>query len=137
VAGAAISLLLLEPDRPTRHLYTRELGRYYRVVPVERLPEALQVLSTQEVHVAILEPGTFGDELWRRLGTLRAQRPGGLPPVIICSAIDERSQAYRAGVSAYLIKPVSPQRLAMEVARWLAEAGFYRGNLDADRTQGE
>ncbi|MCS6827033.1 MAG: hypothetical protein NZ553_10510 [Caldilinea sp.] len=126
MASEPILLLLLEPDKATRQLYARELNRRWRVIAVERPIEALRALATHPIRAAILEPGAEGEQVWQMLATLQEQKRKGAPPIIICSAVDERSRAYELGVSAYLIKPVSPHQLSSEVARWLmfADSGI-------------
>lgn len=113
-------MLLLEPDRATRQLYARELGRHWRVVTVERAAEVLDVLTLETIGAVILEPGAVDVEHWQLLTQVRQRLGNAAPPIIICSSIDERGKGYELGASAYLVKPVSPQHLSSEVARWLS-----------------
>jgi len=117
--SSKITALLLEPDRATRQLYVRELGKRWRVVAVERAAEVMTVLATEAIGVVILEPGAVEAEQWQLLTNVRKQLGDAAPPIIICSSIDERGKGYELGASAYLVKPVSPYQLSGEVARWL------------------
>lgn len=117
--SSKVTALLLEPDRATRQLYARELGKRWRVVAVERAAEVMTVLATEAIGVVILEPGAVEAEQWQLLTNVREQLGDAAPPIIICSAIDERGKGYELGASAYLVKPVSPYQLSGEVARWL------------------
>ncbi len=119
VPSESLSLLLLEPDRATRQLYARELGKRWHVVPVERPAEALDVLATQMIHAVILELGIADTDKWQLLASVKAQMDHSPLPIIVCSSVDERGKGYELGVSAYLVKPVSPHQLSCEVARWL------------------
>lgn len=119
MSSPVTSLLLLEPDRATRQLYTRELSKHWRVVAVERAAEVLDVLASEVIGAVVLELGAAGAEQWQLLTQVRAQSGDATPPIIICSAVDERGKGYELGASAYLVKPVSPQQLTLEVARWL------------------
>jgi DNA-binding response OmpR family regulator len=110
---------LLEPDRATRQLYARELGKRWRVVTVERAADVLDRLTAETFDAVILEFGAAGGEQWQLLAQVRRQAHDAALPIIICSAIDERGKGYELGVSAYLVKPVSPHQLSGEVARWL------------------
>ncbi len=114
-----MSLLLLEPDRATRQLYARELGKRWRVVAVAQATEVMDVLAEETIGVVILEPGAVDAEQWQLLANVKQQLGQAAPPIIICSSVDERGRGYELGASAYLVKPVSPQQLTMEVARWL------------------
>lgn len=116
-----MSLLLLEPDRATRQLYARELGKRWHVVAVEQPDDVLSVLETQPISAVILELGASEDDKWQLLALVRSRAERSALPIIICSSIDERGKGYEFGVSAYLVKPVSPSQLSYEVARWLAD----------------
>ncbi|HHY57130.1 MAG TPA: response regulator [Chloroflexi bacterium] len=113
------TLLLLEPDRATRQLYARELGKHWRVVAAEGAVEALDALAVEAIDVIILEPGAVDAEHWQVLTQVGEQLGEAAPPIIVCSSVDERGKGYELGASAYLVKPVSPQQLTMEVERWL------------------
>lgn len=119
MSSSNASLLLLEPDRATRQLYARELGKRWRVVTVERAAEVLDRLTAESFDAVILEFGAAGGEQWQLLAQVRRQAHDATLPIIICSAVDERGKGYELGVSAYLVKPVSPHQLSGEVARWL------------------
>ncbi len=116
-----MSLLLLEPDRATRQLYARELGKRWHVVAVEQPDDMLAVLETQPISAVILELGASDEDKWQLLALVKAHVEGSALPIIICSSIDERGKGYEFGVSAYLVKPVSPSQLSHEVARWLVD----------------
>jgi len=116
-----MSLLLLEPDRATRQLYARELGKRWHVVAVEQPGDVLDILETQPIRAVILELGVAEEDKWQLLASVRAQVEHSSLPIIICSSIDERGKGTEFGVSAYLVKPVSPSQLSHEVARWLAD----------------
>ncbi|HRA65608.1 MAG: response regulator [Caldilinea sp.] len=113
------SLLLLEPDRATRQLYARELGKRWRVVTVERASEALDILATEAIGAVILEFSVVDADQWQLLTQIRQQLGHATLPIIICSAVDERGKGYELGASAYLVKPVSPHQLSGEVSRWI------------------
>jgi two-component system OmpR family response regulator len=118
-AASPATLLLSEPDRATRQLYARELGKHWRVIAVEDSTAIAQVLQQEAIDAIILELGAANDQEWSLLAqVLRLATPYGTP-VIVCSAVDARSKGYGLGVAAYLVKPVLPQQLIGEVARWL------------------
>lgn len=115
-----MSLLLLEPDRATRQLYARELGKRWHVVAVEQPDDVLAILESQPISAVILELGASEEDRWQLLTLVKARVECSALPIIICSSIDERGKGYEFGVSAYLVKPVSPSQLSHEVARWLS-----------------
>ena len=119
VSSRIASLLLFEPDRATRQLYARELGKRWRVIAAEQASEVLSILATERIEAIILEPGAVDAEQWHILAQIRQQAECAAMPIIICSSVDARSKGYALGVSAYLVKPVSPHQLSNEVARWL------------------
>lgn len=115
------TLLLYEPDRATRQLYARELGRHWQVMAVENATGCTNVLTQQVVQAVVFGLGAANDDEWALLTKIVQLAAAAKAPVIVCSAIDARSRGYALGVSAYLIKPVLPQQLIGEVARWLTD----------------
>ncbi len=117
------TLLLFEQDRATRQLYARELGRHWQVLAAEdpaqcrELP--LRQPVEQRVQAVVFELGTGSNEEWELLAEIVHWAAAAQAPVVVLSAIDARSQGYALGVSAFLVKPVLPQQLIGEVARWL------------------
>lgn len=117
-----VTLLLLEPDRATRQLYVRELGRRWRVLAAEGATDVLPLLSGETVHAVILELGAAEGDEWALLSRIKGHPASARAPIIICSTVDARGKGYALGVSSYLVKPVSAQQLVSEVARWLESA---------------
>jgi DNA-binding NtrC family response regulator len=115
------TLLLFEQDRATRQLYARELGRHWQVLPVENAMDCTNVLTRQFVQAVVFGLGAANDDEWALLAKIVQLAAAAKTPVIVCSAIDARSRGYALGVSAFLIKPVLPQQLIGEVARWLSD----------------
>ena len=115
------TLLLFEQDRATRQLYARELGRHWHVAAVEEAADCTQLLTQAAVQAVVFGLGAASEEEWALLTTIVQLAAAAKTPVIVCSAIDARSRGYALGVSAYLIKPVLPQQLIGEVARWLSD----------------
>lgn len=113
------TLLLYEQDRATRQLYARELGRHWQVIAVDDAPECTELLARQAVQAVVFELGVGSSEEWALLTTILELAVTAQVPVVVLSAIDARSRGYALGVSAYLVKPVLPQQLIGEVARWL------------------
>jgi DNA-binding response OmpR family regulator len=119
-AATVATLVLSEPDRATRQLYARELGKLWHVITVESADDILPVLEHEVVQAVIMELGVADEQEWTSLTRVLEHAARSTIPVIICSAVDARSRGYGLGVSAYLVKPVLPQQLIGEVARWLS-----------------
>jgi DNA-binding response OmpR family regulator len=119
-AATVATLVLSEPDRATRQLYARELGKLWHVITVESADDILPVLEHEVVQAVIMELGVADEQEWTALTRVLEHAARSTIPVIICSAVDARSRGYGLGVSAYLVKPVLPQQLIGEVARWLS-----------------
>jgi CheY-like chemotaxis protein len=83
--------------------------------------EAMKILDSDEpFNVFIFDydlPGYNGIELTRRARTLPHRRR---TPIIIFSASDVEPDAWRAGASAFLIKPDDVSRLSETVTRLLS-----------------
>ncbi len=119
-AATVATLVLSEPDRATRQLYARELGKLWHVITVESADDILPVLEHEVVQAVIMELGVADEQEWTSLTRVLEHAARSTIPVIVCSAVDARSRGYGLGVSAYLVKPVLPQQLIGEVARWLS-----------------
>lgn len=119
-AATVATLVLSEPDRATRQLYARELGKLWHVITVESADDILPVLEHEVVQAVIMELGVADEQEWTSLTRVLEHAARSTIPVIICSAVDPRSRGYGLGVSAYLVKPVLPQQLIGEVTRWLS-----------------
>lgn len=101
--------------------------------------EALRVLSTERIDVAILDvmmPGPDGLSLCRTL------RQGGdyTVPVILLTALseeDDRIAGLEAGADDYLTKPFSPRELALRVRSVLRRAPIPPSTVPLEITIGE
>ena len=101
--------------------------------------EALRVLSTERIDVAILDvmmPGPDGLSLCRTL------RQGGdyTIPIILLTALseeDDRIAGLEAGADDYLTKPFSPRELALRVRSVLRRAPTPASTVPLEITIGE
>jgi two-component system response regulator ResD len=111
-------VLIADDDTVVRDVVRRYLERDGLDVSVARDGnEALRVLGTQRIDVAILDvmmPGPDGLTLCRSL----RERGGYSIPVILLTALaeeDDRISGLEAGADDYLTKPFSPRELALRV----------------------
>ena len=111
-------VLIADDDAVVRDMVRRYLERDGLDVSVARDGnEALRVLGSQRIDVAVLDvmmPGPDGLTLCR---TLR-ERGGYSVPVILLTALseeDDRISGLEAGADDYLTKPFSPRELALRV----------------------
>jgi DNA-binding response OmpR family regulator len=111
------TIVIVEPDAPTRELYLRELSRDYRVFACCDERDALEMLRTHAIHAVILEPRPAAGRGWSLLATIKQAGDTRAVPVILCSMLDERKRGMELGASAYLIKPVLPATLLDAVRR--------------------
>src|SRR3954449_7879321 len=101
--------------------------------------EALRLLGTQRIDVAVLDvmmPGPDGLSLCRSL----RQRGDYSIPVILLTALveeDDRIAGLEAGADDYLTKPFSPRELALRVRSVLRRAPSPVGALPLDLTVGD
>jgi DNA-binding response OmpR family regulator len=114
-------VLVLDEDRLTLELYSRELSCDYQVTTCESVKEARQCLRKQAFHALIIEPA-LDDETWMILREVRAA--SNPPEVILCSVDDNRGTGLREGAYAFLIKPVLPTTLHSLLDQIMAEKSF-------------
>jgi len=110
---------LIVDDEPVPRRVLREelelLGSIEVVGEAENGKAALQTIASAQPDIVFLDiqmPGMSGFELLEHLNT-------GHPPVVIMvTAYDQHViQAFEAGATDYLLKPISPQRLIQAVER--------------------
>jgi CheY-like chemotaxis protein len=121
VANRAPIVLVVEDDRAIRYLFTEVLrGNGFDVIACA---DGVSGLATAKARINDIQalvtdsrmPGLDGREL---IAQIRALRPT-LPILVVSGNIDE--QATRSGDPAtlYLAKPLSPDRLTVELRRLL------------------
>jgi len=117
-------ILVVDDCRTTRKLLSVILkGRGYETIVAENGMEALEKLATHPVDLVITDlnmPQMDGLELLRTLRNHGAYKH--LPVIMVSTESDEmdKQKGLRLGASAYLVKPVSKERLAYEVAKFLS-----------------
>jgi DNA-binding response OmpR family regulator len=111
-------VLIADDDNVVRDVVRRYLERDGLDVSVARDGnQALRLLGTEQIDVAILDvmmPGPDGLALCRVL----RERGGYGVPVILLTALgeeDDRIAGLEAGADDYLVKPFSPRELALRV----------------------
>ncbi|WP_197373364.1 response regulator transcription factor [Mycolicibacterium baixiangningiae] len=128
-------VLIADDDTVVRDVVRRYLERDGLEVAIARNgTEALRLLGTERIDVAVLDvmmPGPDGLMLCR---TLR-QRGDHAVPVILLTALgeeDDRIAGLEAGADDYLTKPFSPRELALRVRSVLRRAPAPVGAAQVD-----
>lgn len=116
------TVLVVEDDRAIRYLFTEVLrGNGYVVLACEDGARGLEVAQAQiaEIDAVITDskmPGLDGRELIRAIRALRPE----IPILVVSGTLEDRSYADPA--TRYLTKPLSPDRLTIELRLALGEA---------------
>ncbi len=109
-------LMLIENDPAQSRLIGALAGREgWRVLSVDDSEKAIATLGTRQgmqLSAIILDQGVPGDRACELIAELKERRPA-LPIVMLTSSTSPQLavEAMRAGVTDYLIRPVSPDRL--------------------------
>ena len=87
--------------------------------------EALEILNRQPVDLAMVDinmPGMDGYTLIRKIRSDRTT--GEIPVVIITTEAEARDKqkGFEAGANAYLVKPVSPEEMVLQVRLLIGDA---------------
>jgi signal transduction histidine kinase/ActR/RegA family two-component response regulator len=105
-------VVVIEDDRPSAELLSVYMSRAVQHVTVARDGpsglEAARRIRPQAVLLDIKLPGMDG---WSVLKSLKADQATRDIPVIVVSVVDERARGASLGAAAYLVKPVSRERL--------------------------
>src|SRR4051812_32642687 len=135
-----VRVLIADDDTVVRDVVRRYLERDGLEVTVANDgTEALRVLATERIDVAVLDvmvPGPDGLSLCRTL------RQGGdfSVPVILLTALgeeDDRIAGLEAGADDYVTKPFSPRELALRVRSVLRRAPVPATPLPLEITMGD
>lgn len=117
------NILIIDDDPATTRLLEVLLTREGYNIQTENISaNAIQVTREFNPNLIILDlmmPGTDGMQVCRMI----KNDPNIAPiPVIMFSAVNEvklRKQAFEAGVSEYIAKPIHPDDLKQKIREWL------------------
>jgi two-component system, cell cycle sensor histidine kinase and response regulator CckA len=117
----ARTVLVVEDDRSIRYLFTEVLRRAgYRVIACEDGTLGLEMARLNQIDAVITDSSMPGLDSREMIAAIRALRPD--IPVMIVSGSMDRSAA-RVDFDpdiVFLTKPISPERLRVELERLLA-----------------
>jgi CheY-like chemotaxis protein len=112
---------VVEDDRAIRYLFTQVLrGNGFEVIACEDGATGLATAKARinDIHALVTDsrmPGLDGREL---MAQVRAMRPD-LPILVVSGNIDENAARSADPATLYLAKPLSPDRLTVELRRLL------------------
>lgn len=119
------TILVVEDDRSIRYLFTEVLTRAgYEVIACEDGTLGLDMARTRSAHIdaVITDSSMPGLDSREMIAAIRALRPG-IPVLIVSGSMrDPLSRVDPASDIVYLPKPLSPERLTVELQRLLAPA---------------
>lgn len=123
------TLLIVDDGAANRELLRRLLESDYRVLEAADGPTALQLASSHDVDLVILDvmmPGMTGYEVARHL---RATRGDEHLPILLLTALSspqERREGFDAGADDFLSKPVDTYELRLRVRAFLRARRLFR-----------
>ena len=117
------NILIIDDDPATTRLLEVLLTREGYNIQTENISaNAIQVTREFNPNLIILDlmmPGTDGMQVCKMIKT----DPNIAPiPIIMFSAVNEaklRQQAFEAGISEYIAKPIHPDELKQKIREWL------------------
>lgn len=127
----SLRLLVVDDLSANRLVLTRQLEFLgHRVVPAESGEAALQIWREQDFDAVITDcnmPGVSGYALTEAIREVESQELRAHCPILGCTAnamSDEQKRCTQAGMDGLLIKPLSLERLAKELAFIAREQSF-------------
>ncbi len=116
------TVLIIEDDEATRHLYERALGAAFDVYAVA--PDVTwEALSPHfPLKAVAIEPGPVDGPGWDLIRELRRHPETRTTPIVLCTSQDDRSLDQELGVAAHLVKPVLPTDLLLAIRGVLTDA---------------
>ncbi|MCD6288994.1 MAG: response regulator [Anaerolineae bacterium] len=101
-------------------LFRRFTNQYaIEVVGAETAAKAFEIMQGIVPSLILLDVMLPREDGWETLQRLKADPITAQIPVVICSILNEPGLATALGADGYLRKPVSPEALRRELARWL------------------
>lgn len=120
-------IVVADDDDLLRSLVEFKLkGRGYNVIPASDGNEALQAVAEHKPDLIVLDAMMPGQDGFAVLRQLKGSPELASIPVVMLTARRLESDivgALQAGASDYLIKPFSPEELALRVARLIPPKG--------------
>jgi CheY-like chemotaxis protein len=117
-----LTVLSVDDSLISQQMIKRALDASYRVLLADNAVDALSVIYQETIEALLLDismPGIDGFELCR---TVRSLPQFTTVPIIMVTSRDtskDREEAKAAGATAYLTKPVEPNRLKAIIAKLL------------------
>jgi signal transduction histidine kinase/CheY-like chemotaxis protein len=106
------TILVIDDDHSVLELAERILTKEgYRTLMTDNPQTGLQMARTVRPHVIIIDVILPGSSGWKLLEEIRSDRNCNDCKVIMLSAMDERTNAYKAGADAFLGKPLDRDAL--------------------------
>lgn len=116
-------ILIVDDCDTTRKLLSYIMrGRGYKIISASNGIEALEKLATNPVDLIVTDlnmPQMDGLELSKNLRSSEAYR--NIPIIMVTTEAGEgdKKMGAEAGVTKYLVKPISPQKLLYEIEKIL------------------
>jgi response regulator RpfG family c-di-GMP phosphodiesterase len=107
----ALTIILIENDEITLHLYRRELSKSFNVLAFTETTGVLGLIASQNIQAVIIEPEICYGQGWELIHSIHETYPDRFIPVIVCSTRDTDDIELAAEVTKHLTKPVLPKTL--------------------------
>ena len=122
VQQAKSTVLVVEDDEDTRHVYSAGLGRVgYRVITAATGTDGLRAARDEHPDVIVLDLSIAGADGWEVVRCLKASDKTGDIPVLLVTGYSNLANRARAeGCAGYLTKPIRLDTLRTAVASVLA-----------------
>ena len=122
VQQAKSTVLVVEDDEDTRHVYSAGLGRVgYRVITAATGTDGLRAARDEHPDVIVLDLSIAGADGWEVVRCLKAsQKTGDIPVLLVTGYSNLANRARAEGCAGYLTKPIRLDTLRTAVASVLA-----------------
>ena len=115
---ATSTVLVVEDDEDTRHVYSAGLGHVgYRVITAATGTDGLRAARDEHPDVILLDLSLPGADGWEVVRCLKASQATGDIPVLVVTGYSNLADRARAeGCAGYLTKPIRLDTLRSAVA---------------------
>jgi CheY-like chemotaxis protein/anti-sigma regulatory factor (Ser/Thr protein kinase) len=116
-----IPVLVVEDSAETILVYEKYMAAAgFQAVPARSLREARAALGVVRPKAVVLDIRLRGEDAWSFIAELKRRDDTSKVPVVIASTVDDERKGLALGADAYLVKPISRQKLVQTLTRLIA-----------------
>ncbi|HSD11830.1 MAG TPA: ATP-binding protein [Candidatus Binatia bacterium] len=121
VEPGRVPVLVVEDSAETILVYEKYMATAgFQAIPACSLREARAALGVVRPKAVVLDIRLRGEDAWSFIAELKRREDTAEVPVVIATTLEDERKGLALGADAYLVKPISRQRLVQTLTRLIA-----------------